>query len=493
MHAYLDTLTTVALLGTAKRSVPTPPAELRHLVQPATPEAQLLTYAATVNLYLQAARETEKTARLPLPAADPETKPVISGPAANCLQQMLGGHYRDLVPEFLTLVAQQQQRLPHHCLPQLLELGHYDKALRAGLLKVLTNRGLWLARQNVAWNYALAVSNAADRFTLGKLPERVAALTQMRAANAEQGLAALAGVWSTSSAKERLALLETLNTNLSVADETFLDAALDDKSKFVRQAAAELLKRIPDSAFVQRMTTHAKTMLFITREGLLKKRLAVRLELPSALAPAVSRDGVREEGKPKGIGKKAWRFQQIVSCVPLQTWRQTDSLTNILNACPEEDRGLLFTSWVAACEATGTAAEALELVTYIPSADAIKALAPLLTPAQVDAVTITLLRRERMLSRSHVGLLLLQTGAPAWGAALQKDLVASIKTSLKKWSNAWQARQVLELLVTLIPISLLPQLRTLAATLDDSPVQIPYTECLAKLEFRERMAQAINA
>ncbi len=489
MREYLEALTIVALLGTERRQLPAAPTGLGTLSQ-SSPEAELLTKAATVNLYQKAARMTETTVRLQQEVAVEDAKPAINRVAIAMLQQMVSGHYKGLLPEFLRLVAQSGQRLPHVILPQLLEMAHYDTSLRKAFLAVTTPRAIWLGHQNSAWRYVLAANNSPERFALGKLTERIAALREMRRQDPQQAREALIDTWKKDVAKDRAALIVALEVGLSLADEDFLEAALDDKSKLVRKEAADLLARLPNSAYVQRMIQRAVPLLNIQR-GLLKRRVTVTLNLPASLDDAAPRDGIALENPPKGLGKKAWLFRQVLARTPLDVWKQHAEISKLLDACAEEDRGLLFTSWVTACDFNPNADDAWALLNYIPSVDAIPTLAPLLTPVQIDELAVTLLHRERMLTRAHVALLVMQAGVPQWGARLQKALAEAIKHSLARWENAWQARQVLETLAIYVPVEMLPQLRILKPAADDDKLVFPYMEFLSKVEFRQKMKESL--
>ena len=52
--------------------------------------------------------------------------------------------------------------------------------------------------------------------------------------------------------EDREAFVQRFAAGLSDADEPFLEAVLDDSRKAVRVAAAELLRRLPRSAYAQR-------------------------------------------------------------------------------------------------------------------------------------------------------------------------------------------------------------------------------------------------
>jgi hypothetical protein len=100
-----------------------------------------------------------------------------------------------------------------------------------------------------------------------------------------------------------------------MADEPFLEGVLDERSKLVREAAAQLLALLAESRFAARMAARARAIVTIepARKGLLKKTAAkVSIEPPSGYDEAWERDGI-EEKPPGGVGKRAWWLRQILS------------------------------------------------------------------------------------------------------------------------------------------------------------------------------------
>ena len=86
-------------------------------------------------------------------------------------------------------------------------------------------------------------------------------------------------------------------------DEPFLEKTLDDRARDVRDAAASLLARLPQSAFVARMTERAKRHA---------------LDPPTAVTPADIRDGL--VAKPTGYAPRAFWLERIVASVPPSTF-----------------------------------------------------------------------------------------------------------------------------------------------------------------------------
>jgi hypothetical protein len=94
--------------------------------------------------------------------------------------------------------------------------------------------------------------------------------------------------------------------NLTDEDAPFLDTALDDRSKEVRRAAADLLARLPTSVFVARMLARAQPLLSFKPAKLLS-RASLEVTLPSSPDASAARDGLDPKafGQQKTLGEKA--------------------------------------------------------------------------------------------------------------------------------------------------------------------------------------------
>jgi len=134
--------------------------------------------------------------------------------------------------------------------------------------------------------------------------------------------------WSSDGASDRQRFLEVMVDNRSLADEPFLDAALDDRSKLVRKQAAALLALIPGSRLRNRLSAVAKTFITVrTPRGtpLGSKRRQIVLVPPESFSDDWERDGI-EQRPPAGVGPRAWWMRQILGFADLAVWAELTEL-----------------------------------------------------------------------------------------------------------------------------------------------------------------------
>ena len=118
-----------------------------------------------------------------------------------------------------------------------------------------------------------------------------------------------------------LAVVAAFALGLSRDDEPVLEMALDDGRKLVRQAAADLLARLPESVFCNRMVARAKSLITIEQKQPVRRGCKLRIEvaLPEKPDKALLRDGV-ENKRSGGMGERAHVLCQIVAATPLSAW-----------------------------------------------------------------------------------------------------------------------------------------------------------------------------
>ncbi|MFJ8072628.1 DUF5691 domain-containing protein [Streptomyces sp. NPDC096176] len=335
-----EELVTSALLGTDRR---TPPAG----TVPAGKDAPLALLDAA------ALHTVRRRAGLrPGPAADGGTEPApldprraLPAPARRRLAQLLadragpsgtGGRrgtapdLTELLPQWLAAANEHGYQTPASLLPALLDAARARTDLRPHALAFAGPRGLWLARLNPEWKFALRGGSAGSAlpdmgdpeavrslWDEGLFAERVALLAGVRAHDANAALTLLGTTWATERAEDRLMFLDSLRAGLSPADEPFLEQALADRSRNVRATAAELLSALPQSALAGRMAERAASCVALDRSG--DAGAVIAVEAPHECDADMQRDGV-VPNPPSGRGERAWWLGQLVEAAPLSVW-----------------------------------------------------------------------------------------------------------------------------------------------------------------------------
>ncbi|WP_246064711.1 DUF5691 domain-containing protein [Nonomuraea longispora] len=244
----------------------------------------------------------------PAPA---EERPAVGRRAAGRLMRIMGGEQERLLGEWLAAAAATGRRVPPYALPELLERGRRDRSIRVHLGVLAGRRGRWLAGLNPAWAYLLE-EPTGQTWELGSAADRRAHLRRVRAADPARARRLLESTWGSETPDDRAEFAEVLADGLSMDDEPFLEQALDDRRREVRQTAANLLTRLPGSRLSRRMAERARACVTIAGE-------VITVEAPELCDKAMERDGVRAK-PPRGIGERAWWLQQIIARAPLASW-----------------------------------------------------------------------------------------------------------------------------------------------------------------------------
>ncbi|WP_433891908.1 DUF5691 domain-containing protein [Streptomyces sp. CA-111067] len=236
----------------------------------------------------------------------------------------------ELLPQWLAAARREGFAAPPAQLPALLEAARARTDLRADALALAGPRGLWLAKLNPDWKFALRAGSGAltaaaagqdeeqdpqeaqKLWEEGLFAERIALLTRLRRSDPAGALALLTASWRSERAEDRLMFLDSLRIGLSADDEPFLEQALSDRSRNVRSTAAELLSALPGSALAARMAARARSHVSLGPDG-------ITVEAPYECDAAMERDGVAPK-PPSGRGERAWWLGQLVDSAPLSTW-----------------------------------------------------------------------------------------------------------------------------------------------------------------------------
>jgi hypothetical protein len=185
---------------------------------------------------------------------------------------------------------------PDAQLPALLDRAVSTAAVRPAIAGVLGERGYWLAQLQPCWAAAVGL----------EAPQP----------------GGLAEDWASRSGPERVRFLALLADRLSLADEPFLEAALDDARPAVRAALTGLLATLPGSAYAGRMQQRAAALIQIGPAAGSAHRTAT-VRLPDRLDPQAVRDGITDlpPAHPAAAPTRhQWWLEQIVAATPLTYW-----------------------------------------------------------------------------------------------------------------------------------------------------------------------------
>lgn len=517
MHDVWDTLVTTAVLGTERRAFTLSGADtqvdfLLQKIDIKDVDGALLDAAALLAHYRAAgqmpAPPTAAALAAPAPAHD---LPLCPARALPHLVAMLGGSQRALLPEWLAALVARGWRVPPAALPDLLELGHQNAALRPALLPAIGARGRWLASQNPEWAYAAALPEVttfdeaalANAWDTGTRSTRLALLANLRARVPDIARELMARDWASEKAEDRAALLAALETGLSQADESFLEHALDDRSKEVRRTASRLLARLPESRLAARMAERAQMLLTLTteRSGFLGRKQQTHLHAapPAQCDAAMQRDGI--EPQPPALraklGERAWWLQQILAAVPPTHWsaaweRSPQALIALAEQSEWKD-GILE-GWQTAALATHDAGWAEALVRYRPANSELMGLIP---AERQEVLLLDILRGDCMPLHKHPVLDLLRATSHTWSTTLTQAVFRTLYRHMRTWRDSYdyQLRGALtDEFSRRVPPTLLPEI---AAGWPDEPNirerwQGVIDKLMITLQFRYDMLRALQ-
>nr|WP_260408152.1 DUF5691 domain-containing protein [Planomonospora venezuelensis] len=438
----------------------------------ADPAAELLGRAAVQTVRARAGQRLR--AGEPLEPAPPEEQLALPRAAGDRLARILGGERPRLLAEWLRTAADRGYRLSPHLLPELLDHAARDRSIRPHLGVLAGRRGRWLAALNPAWGFlaeeATVAGPSPEVWELGTSGDRRAHLGALRAADPAAARELLAATWEKEGPDDRAAFLELLAEGLSLDDEPFLEAALDDRRREVRHEAADLLTRLPGSRLGRRMAERAAGCFTMLNGKIL-------VNPPDACDAAMERDGIRAK-PPRGTGERSWWLQQVVARTPLGLW------SGLLGRPPRElvrmkivDWGREVTAgWVRAAVLQGDPQWARELFGSDPLAD----LLAVLPRDEQEALAAAFVRGHGLDGQ----LIMVLGGAAApWGPELARAVLGKILDLAG--TQPWNLGELSKLAGERID----PGLYGLAERLSLEP---PIQEVAALLRFRDDMLKELQ-
>jgi hypothetical protein len=476
---------------------------------PAGPAAALLEAAAAALIYRRAGA-MPATGHAPVPAAPAETdRPLPPAAGARLLRLLTEGgapggaqQAQELLAQWLTAAAAYGGRVPPESLPALLDAGRRNSAVRPAVARIAGQRGSWLAGLRTDWRWlrdeapGTPVPDAPEIWETGTTGERLAHLTRLRGTDPAAALALLESTWPKEAPDERARFVGALRTGLSPADDAFLDRALDDRRKEVREAALELLQRLPGSSLGRRMAERAQVAVQLEHRTFGKDRLLVTP--PEELTPDLRRDGVSAQPS-RGTGVQAWLLEEVIARTPLPTWTETiaRSPAAVVDLAKGHDwETPLLHGWAKAAiaQADSTWASALVRNDARESTAGLREavrwdLHLLLPPADLARIAADFLRRE-----DHLAHRLLAVHPGVWPDELAVAVAETIAHRARTDKHSWQLAELCRAAALAMPPKYATYLAGLAEQLDQEPAADPsrvrpVAELARTLTFRSEMLQ----
>lgn len=266
------------------------------------PEARVLKLAAAYFTYQEAGQKLERK-EIPLTLPQAEGKAAISNQVAVHFKTALKDQDNLLLDFLIYQVNQARQVLRPDLVPDLLDRVRQQKKQRKPYLEACGEVGKWLCALREEWKHLLNETFVEGDWETGSWEQRYFFIQNLRNENPLEAREKIKAVIHSEKADKRVLLLEVLKENLSSADETFLLAFLNDKSKKVKETARDLLRRIPDSELAQLFLNYLKQVLQLPKRSLAKMLANRELELAAQPEPekALFDLGLEKVSSVKGV------------------------------------------------------------------------------------------------------------------------------------------------------------------------------------------------
>jgi len=467
-----EALSKLALLGTERGQLP--PEVLNALEQVGIQSTQ-----APEALVLEGAALYHQLRRAGFPLQQPEVPPApmlqsnqaVAPPrAARQIEHIVRGNFREVLPEALQLLQQTNLPLPPEHLPALLYKAAKNTDFWHALRPILQPADFEFLRLNPDWG------SIAERAPVADWPNetqanRVQMLRHLRFEQPEQATSFLATCWEGLTPTEKKELINLLDTGLNASDQPFLEAQLSDSRKEVRQSAAKLLLKIPDTALQDTIYKEAATWLTLQKDGRLD------LHAPPKPVAAFKRLGLYSSKKHKYTGgARAGYAYEILSKVPPKRWEAhfgkptldtlrlfargnqqqllTDAVAHaaLLHQDQRWIEALLRHWWRTDNEARWNSALGKQLMAALP--------APLFN----DIMSQYLKQHQSYIEERSFAGQLLCLGVHQWEGRVARQVLHNFRDWLNAaqsvYWNMWHYKRILRVAAYQAPVDILPTFRT---------------------------------
>lgn len=192
--------------------------------------------------------------------------------------------------------------------PHPFDLSRLDSFIRSYAEHLGTTAQFWAQREKPAaqkQGYFDADVIDAGNWTEAPLARRVKFLEEFRRSDAAAARSLLESAWPQENSAARLRLLGALQTGLEAADAAFLESLAKDRAPRVRGLAQRLLARLPGAQGSNPALAECLSRIQRSKAGVLKKRTALKLELPATVKEHEANRWINEEFANVGLEELA--------------------------------------------------------------------------------------------------------------------------------------------------------------------------------------------
>lgn len=381
---------------------------------------------------------------MPPAQAAPPTVP-CSPQAEAHLALMLSGQHSDILSEWLSAFILSGKRLSNAALSSLLKYIQAQAVYWNEIDTIIISHNyppdegghFYMNSYNADHKYSpthLTTEKIEQVWHTETLNERLMLLDALRTCDPDYARDLLQSTWKAEPLKARARLLGSLNVNLSMADEPFIESALDDRAGAVRRTAVDLLVRLPESRFVSRMIDRVAP-LFSYKPSQTESTGHIKVTLPTTYTPAMKRDGIYERSLDYGMDEPSYWLRDMISNIPPQTWPRLWNasaldLVKAANNSTEKKKQILLKGWQDACSNYHDPdwAEAFVQIIY-PLAEAEgRAWFEFMRPhKREEVVTRALANEPNVLYTDHVPRKVLSRLETPWSEAFSRFFIARLK------------------------------------------------------------------
>jgi len=254
-----------------------------------------------------------------------EEKQYASAAAHTVLLDIVESGSISLLEFWLSQCAKQNKIVQPEWTPLLLSAGMKNKELHELCLQCCGNRGVWLSQFNPAWKYGVIITEDTDVWQVGTLDQRKKFLADLRKSEPAKGRELLKDMWPNENAATKAELLQQLMVNLGEEDLPWLEELKNDKSAKVKEAAVQLLKKIPSSSIVQLYWDILRGSMQLRKEktmlGLSSKWILEVLPLKE-IDENIYTTGIEKMSSEKNVSDQNFVLYQLAMSVPPSFFQQ---------------------------------------------------------------------------------------------------------------------------------------------------------------------------